>query len=554
MDNLRRSNGQNIIIEDDIIDNKYSVDIIGKNITDYTESVARSLLQKLENYASNLSPDENLFVGDNITPLTGQLWYDTSINSLKIYDERNAFGEKWELVSDTKSTLDLIPPADATGDIGSLQSKWHFGYATHLNINTDRVDNLNNIPALTLDGNILITNSNTAENVAKITPKNANVNLGNPSNPLSRLYNKRISFSEKRSELGINGQTGEILTLKDNVYSPDINLGSGSERFNNWRSREITTSSMFDVSNQLTDAIIISKDSTLIFESNTTLGTASNRINLFVDTLYTESLEGNENTFSTQSKKFLFDKGYNLFNENTAKPKNGDKIVVQEANGVVKKASYLDIMPNGIISPWNDSSDIPNGWFICDGRVVTNIVNGNTFSTPNMKGSFIRSTQTANRRLNRANTNRTSMVSSSTGKLRFAGRHTHGNGEETTGGKVQPHILTEAQILHTHQYNTGRDVELRDDKDEGSEKKRRMVSGRVQTFSEFVGGESIESEGPIERTRTLPHEHDISDSVVVGEHTHTFSQSKHDHETDFLKIPRYEYVMIIKLGDNWSLT
>jgi len=79
---LKLSNGENLV---DVPDGKIdfattSLSLVGKNVAGYGFYQNTNFLHLLENFAKNTSPD---------SPVTGQLWYDTSSNSLKIYDGMN---------------------------------------------------------------------------------------------------------------------------------------------------------------------------------------------------------------------------------------------------------------------------------------------------------------------------------------------------------------------------------------------------------------------------------------------------------------------------------
>ena len=76
------SNKGSISVEDNSINTETSVDLIGRLLSDYGESINKNFLQLLENFA-NTTPPTN--------PVEGQLWYDTTqeVDQLKIYDGTN---------------------------------------------------------------------------------------------------------------------------------------------------------------------------------------------------------------------------------------------------------------------------------------------------------------------------------------------------------------------------------------------------------------------------------------------------------------------------------
>jgi hypothetical protein len=71
-----------------------SLTLIGKNVNSYGEYFNNNLIKLLENFASEQEPT---------SPVTGQLWYDTSTGRLRIYDLSNQFRPITNtLVADTK--------------------------------------------------------------------------------------------------------------------------------------------------------------------------------------------------------------------------------------------------------------------------------------------------------------------------------------------------------------------------------------------------------------------------------------------------------------------
>jgi hypothetical protein len=66
------------IINEQTIDNtSSSISLVGKRRVDYGQSQQQNQLWLLENFAAPVPPSN---------PLSGQLWYDTSVSYLKVYD------------------------------------------------------------------------------------------------------------------------------------------------------------------------------------------------------------------------------------------------------------------------------------------------------------------------------------------------------------------------------------------------------------------------------------------------------------------------------------
>lgn len=73
------SNGTTIItIQDNSIDTvQTSVGLVGKNASNYGQTIASNTLRMLENFAANAAPSQ---------PLIGQMWFDTQNEVLKVYN------------------------------------------------------------------------------------------------------------------------------------------------------------------------------------------------------------------------------------------------------------------------------------------------------------------------------------------------------------------------------------------------------------------------------------------------------------------------------------
>jgi hypothetical protein len=88
-------------IIDGTIDQTTDLTLIGKNVSGYGEYINENFLKLLENFASTTEPSNKI---------TGQLWFDTSVNKLKVYD-----GSRFKAAGG--STVSSTQPALAQGDI-----------------------------------------------------------------------------------------------------------------------------------------------------------------------------------------------------------------------------------------------------------------------------------------------------------------------------------------------------------------------------------------------------------------------------------------------------
>jgi predicted acyltransferase (DUF342 family) len=98
-------------VADGTIDSSTSIKLIGKNTASYGEVLNENFVGLLENFAS---PANGSGVPTYITsPLVGQLWWDTTNNTLKAYN-----GSTWKSIASSKSSPVSSPPTGVvTGDM-----------------------------------------------------------------------------------------------------------------------------------------------------------------------------------------------------------------------------------------------------------------------------------------------------------------------------------------------------------------------------------------------------------------------------------------------------
>ena len=91
-------------ITDGTVDNTTSLQLFGKSYSGFGEGLNENLVKLLENSASSSAP---------IAPQTGELWFDTSTNQIKVYD-----GSSFKPTGGAKSQA-TAPSSPSAGDI------WH---------------------------------------------------------------------------------------------------------------------------------------------------------------------------------------------------------------------------------------------------------------------------------------------------------------------------------------------------------------------------------------------------------------------------------------------
>ena len=64
------------IVQDGVVNTQTDLSFIGKGYAGYGELIAENFLHLLENFANSSAPSK---------PIQGQLWYDNSVDRLKVY-------------------------------------------------------------------------------------------------------------------------------------------------------------------------------------------------------------------------------------------------------------------------------------------------------------------------------------------------------------------------------------------------------------------------------------------------------------------------------------
>jgi hypothetical protein len=75
--------GSSIIIPDGALNQDFSIDLVGRNYTNYGEPIAKSFVDLLDNFAHGTAPTKQT---------NGQCWYDSTAKVLRIYD---SVGGQW---------------------------------------------------------------------------------------------------------------------------------------------------------------------------------------------------------------------------------------------------------------------------------------------------------------------------------------------------------------------------------------------------------------------------------------------------------------------------
>ena len=102
---INKSDGTLLVsVADGTLDSTTSIKLVGKNYVGYGEQIAEDFVHMLEHFAKATEP---------ANPLKGQLWFDTSVNKVKVRDNNNNWKELGQLVSSNTAPSSSVA---TTGD------------------------------------------------------------------------------------------------------------------------------------------------------------------------------------------------------------------------------------------------------------------------------------------------------------------------------------------------------------------------------------------------------------------------------------------------------
>ena len=123
--NIQLSNGTSVTIPtNSIINDEFSIPLIGRNWSGCGDYVATAFLHILENFSNNSAPAE---------PTPGQLWHDSSDDQLYVRDADNNVWLPILMLIDGEVEIcgDILPCANEQYNIGSTTLRWDNVYANY---------------------------------------------------------------------------------------------------------------------------------------------------------------------------------------------------------------------------------------------------------------------------------------------------------------------------------------------------------------------------------------------------------------------------------------
>jgi hypothetical protein len=97
---INKTNGNPITVADNVVDSTYSVQLVGKNRTNYGATINQNFFRLMEHFSSGSAPS---------SPQSGQVWFDSTYSTLKVWD-----GAYWKPLSGIATAT---PSSPVSGDL-----------------------------------------------------------------------------------------------------------------------------------------------------------------------------------------------------------------------------------------------------------------------------------------------------------------------------------------------------------------------------------------------------------------------------------------------------
>lgn len=219
---INKTNGQQLVsLLDGTINDKYQVKLVGKNYINYGTAQNENFIYLLENFANDTAP---------LYPLTGQLWYNTSSNSISYYD-----GVTFSALANVNQLSSGVTTLEANliANVASLQSQITANaVSTSANAAAQAFEIYNlwanatvqNDQIALINSNIDDINSNIADMVLVDTSLSTRINStnGNVTAANSAISGLQTHVTNLWSNAAV--QSGQITAIQNAGYLTSTNL------------------------------------------------------------------------------------------------------------------------------------------------------------------------------------------------------------------------------------------------------------------------------------------------------------------------------------------